>query len=748
LQFCCKTVSHWFQEARVAFAVFVFLMASSVLLAGAPLRYAWFVAQSDGSYASLLPVSLVWIAVAVEILFALSFMLAGLWFLRHAKGRMFYYLLAVTLIALGPSSSDFSQQLIYAKPDGAEHFWFWPVYGLRTLGLIGLGLTLLLFPSGRFVTAWSCRVGWGWVTWCVVLFLIPNMPLNFIYGSDRPKGLGLALPMDLSIGSFGVVTKMPWPYDGLHTTELLAKLEPTLQLALVFVSMALFGGAQAQRYRRFATGLERQQLRWGWLGIFLLHVGMVLYFGYGAISRLLQFNSGGGSIIYTVLTGLATVFSSGLPICYSIALLRPAVFEWRLFSRSSLVYVTLTGISLGVFASLVSGFGSFFGGAGVLPLGILSAAVSLLAVVLLRDSVQFLANRFVVTNDDSFRVLQSLRLNLEATRDPAQILPDAAATVASALRLPFVRIVAFEPDSSLAASDFGMSRLQTLAEIGQSGLELRQYPFVSNGAPVGFLEITPRGADDPLTRAELRLLETVVGQLGTSTKTFMLGEELRRANAQLLEARELERQRLRDELHDGVLGALSGMKMKLGVLEMQQAVNSQSSFQSGELLSGIMRDLEHTQSDVRRLVNGLHASALETLGLHGALEQFVGSHGGLRIELRTSGITPGITSPSHMPLEVQAVALRIAQEAITNVIKHAQAKTCVVSIRLEASGLHLEIEDDGVGLPALLPAGQGLRSMRERAARIGGLLEVGSAVHGAGGTRVWTRLPLAAMGNA
>jgi signal transduction histidine kinase len=149
---------------------------------------------------------------------------------------------------------------------------------------------------------------------------------------------------------------------------------------------------------------------------------------------------------------------------------------------------------------------------------------------------------------------------------------------------------------------------------------------------------------------------------------------------------------------------------------------------------------------VRRLVNGLHASALETLGLHGALEQYVGSHGGLRIELRTEGITSGMTS--HMPLEVQAVALRIAQEAITNVIKHAQAKCCVVSIRLEASGLLLEIEDDGVGLPALPPSGQGLRSMRERASRVGGLLEVGPSARDAGrGTRVWARLPLQALGN-
>jgi two-component system, NarL family, sensor kinase len=306
--------------------------------------------------------------------------------------------------------------------------------------------------------------------------------------------------------------------------------------------------------------------------------------------------------------------------------------------------------------------------------------------------------------------------------------------VALALRLTFVRIVAFakHPNSVDSDRDLDTPVLRTLAEVGQPGPQSRQYPFVLNGLPVGFLEITPRGSEDPLTRAELRLLEMVVGQLGTSTQTFMLDEELRQANARLLEARESERQRLRDDLHDGVLGALSGIRMKLGVLEMQS--------EQSDLLSGLMRDLEHTQSDVRRLVNGLHASALEELGLHGALRQYAGLHGSLQIELRTEGI------PSHiLPLEVQAVALRIVQEAIANVIKHARAKSCVVSIRVESTQLLIEIEDDGVGLPALPPSGQGLRSMRERALRIGGLLEIGSDKLG---TRVSAHIPLQALRNA
>jgi signal transduction histidine kinase len=127
----------------------------------------------------------------------------------------------------------------------------------------------------------------------------------------------------------------------------------------------------------------------------------------------------------------------------------------------------------------------------------------------------------------------------------------------------------------------------------------------------------------------------VAQQLGASTQITLLNKALQQKNQWSLEARESERQRLRDDLHDGVLGALFGIKMKLVVLELQPSSNSKSE----ELLSAIMRDLGHRQPAVRSLVSDLHTSALETLGLHGAIEQYICSHGGLRIDgLRIDGL--------------------------------------------------------------------------------------------------------------
>ena len=93
-----------------------------------------------------------------------------------------------------------------------------------------------------------------------------------------------------------------------------------------------------------------------------------------------------------------------------------------------------------------------------------------------------------------------------------------------------------------------------------------------------------------------------------------------------------------------------------------------------------------------------------------------------------------------LPAAVEVAAYRIVQEALTNVVRHACAHTCLIRLALEAGVLCLEIADDGAGLPAERRAGVGLRSMRERAEELGGSLAVEAVP--TGGTRVRARLPL------
>ncbi len=93
-----------------------------------------------------------------------------------------------------------------------------------------------------------------------------------------------------------------------------------------------------------------------------------------------------------------------------------------------------------------------------------------------------------------------------------------------------------------------------------------------------------------------------------------------------------------------------------------------------------------------------------------------------------------------LPAAVEVAAYRIAQEALTNVVRHARATSCLVRVSAEDGALELDVSDDGVGLPEDRTPGVGLSSMRERAEELGGACEIESMP--SGGTRVMARLSL------
>jgi signal transduction histidine kinase len=157
------------------------------------------------------------------------------------------------------------------------------------------------------------------------------------------------------------------------------------------------------------------------------------------------------------------------------------------------------------------------------------------------------------------------------------------------------------------------------------------------------------------------------------------------------------------------------------------------------VLEGIAEQAQAAVADVRRLVYALRPPALDALGLMGALRSQADQHD-------NDGLRVTIEGPEELPpllAAVEVAAYRIALEAITNVVRHAEARNCRVRLALDEKNgaLRLEVEDDGRGIEEDYRAGVGLTSMRERAEELGGSCTVEAAP--SGGTHVRAFLPYA-----
>ena len=156
------------------------------------------------------------------------------------------------------------------------------------------------------------------------------------------------------------------------------------------------------------------------------------------------------------------------------------------------------------------------------------------------------------------------------------------------------------------------------------------------------------------------------------------------------------------------------------------------------LVGELREELRAAIADIRRLVHGLRPPALDELGLVGALQRMAERCSAGATGLRVTVEVPG--DLSALPAAAEVAVYRIAQEAVTNVVRHAGARTCTVRLTLSPGEVCVQVTDDGRGIDAAaMTPGVGLSSMRERAAEMGGECMVDAAP--GGGTRVVARLP-------
>jgi two-component system NarL family sensor kinase len=212
----------------------------------------------------------------------------------------------------------------------------------------------------------------------------------------------------------------------------------------------------------------------------------------------------------------------------------------------------------------------------------------------------------------------------------------------------------------------------------------------------------------------------------------------------VVESQEEERARLSRDLHDGISQALVSVKLQLeaGIIRIDGDAARREQARAG--LERTVEQIKSVLGEVRRISHDLRPTLLDDMGLAPALDHLAsefGEHAGAPVRFRAAG---ALDTPDALPEMVGTVLFRIAQEALTNVERHAQASHIDMTLERVANTVSLSIADDGVGFDADSVAGHpkrgiGLRNMMERMEAIGGRLAIASSP---GGTRVVASIDL------
>ncbi|MFI9830936.1 HAMP domain-containing sensor histidine kinase [Streptomyces sp. NPDC051913] len=238
-----------------------------------------------------------------------------------------------------------------------------------------------------------------------------------------------------------------------------------------------------------------------------------------------------------------------------------------------------------------------------------------------------------------------------------------------------------------------------------------------------------------LLRPGQRLPEGGLGETAELIRTFnamleRLEHERATSSARALSAQEAERRRIAQELHDEV-----GQSMTAILLALERAAG-----EAGEPLRSELRQAQEitrgSLDEVRRLVRRLRPGALDDLGLISALTSLTtefATHVGLRVVRRFDTGLPALDQQTEL------VLYRVAQEALTNAARHAEADKVEVSLRHTDAAMVLAVSDDGRGTGGAREEA-GIRGMRERALLIGATLDVTSQPQA--GTTVRLTVPL------
>ena len=542
--------------------------------------------------------------------------------------------------------------------------------GLRGLGwLIALVAVPVVFPDGRLPGP-----RWRWLAWCAaaaVTFLFLGNVLD--PHAQENRLVHWQSPLGVPVRDAGAA-------DAITAAGIL--------LLVIAVAGAVAG--LITRWRRGGP-LVRQQLL-----LFALAACPP------ALLLILVFATSGG-----VPPWAFAVVLLPLPVAIAIATLSHGLYDLRRAANRTLLWLAMSGTVVAIYTAVVIAAAALAPDHHAWWPPAFAAAVAALLLIPLRESLQRAVSRVVYGRwHEPYEVLAGLGEQLEAAADIDRLL-DAAVT---------------ELTTGLGLRDVSVRGLDGAAVTGAATAAGTTIALQAYGATAGWLAYRP--PERQLSGAEQRLVRDLARQLGAALHARLLREDLQRARERLVLAREEERRRLRRDLHDGIGPALAGLTLKT---ETARALLPPGADGASRRLHDLSEEIRHTVVDVRRLVEGLRPPALDELGLAAACTRAV--------ERLTDGA--GLAASVHagddlpaLPAAVEVAAYRIVVEAVTNIVRHARARHCHVTLALAATALAVTITDDGTGLAACGHYGNGLAIMRERAEELGGTVTVSDASPG------------------
>lgn len=563
----------------------------------------------------------------------------------------------------------------------------WVVARLGAFLLTALPLLLVLYPTGRLPSGRLRRAA------VIVVLAAAALPTALLLGPDEVVLRDPALP-----GVRTDLLTLPMS-DGVATTVLTVATPVTL--------LALLGALVVVALRhRAAEADERLQLRWLlWAGLVdVLSVFAVLLLSPGTLAGLVV----AGALVVTAVS-------------VAVGIVRPELADVDALVAGTVTHAGVAAVVLALDALVLLLAESAMG--DTLDRREVSLIVLVVAVAVygpLRGRLGRAVRRLLFgERGDRYDVVSRFAARLEEVATVSEQLPALAAAVATTFKLPSVRVEVVVPDGATLTASHG-------PPIDQAN----ELDIAYRGERVGRLVLPRRGLRALLSPADQALLVDLVRQAAVAVRASLLAAALQESRERLVLGREEDRRRIRRDLHDGLGPALGGVGL---LLEAAGHAVDRDPAVATSLLRQARTEVGQALEDVRLLVHDLRPPALDDFGLVAAIEQQAErARGRLAVEVVADEL-------DALPAAVEVAAYRIVAEALTNVVRHADAQHCTVRLATTGSDLLVEVGDDGRGIAHDVRAGVGLRSLRERAEELGGSCEV--TCPPGGGTRVVARLP-------